>query len=86
MYRREGLYYWHEAGSFPMQDSAFYFSKVSNAQQSERYKRKSLDANQKKDEKRIVVPALRRTSSGVSMEYKCIIIAEVKRKVTSTYP
>jgi hypothetical protein len=33
-------------------------------------------ANQTKDEKHIVVPALRRTSSGVSMEYKCIIIAK----------
>ena len=34
-----------------------------------------MKADQKKDEKHIVVPALGRTPSGVSMEYKCIIIA-----------
>jgi hypothetical protein len=37
--------------------------------------------DQTKDEKRIVVPALRRTSSGVSMEYKCIIITKSRRKL-----
>ena len=43
-------------------------------------------ADQKKDEKHIVVPALRRTPSGVSMEYKCIIIARYSKKRLEDVP